>query len=192
MKLLVIGCGQCGGRLADEFARRDRRARVLRGTQIVTETLAVNTDIADLSGLFYVKSDRGHRIMIGRRKTGGHGVGKINELGAEIAREDGAKVMEAVGRGQQHADADAFLLIAGAAGGTGSGAIAELGQQIKEHYPDKPVYGLAVLPFRYEELTEDRSIYNVGTCLKSLYLVTDAVFLVDNQRSEERSCRERV
>jgi len=160
----------------------------------VTETLAVNTDIADLSGLFYVKSDRGHRIMIGRRKTGGHGVGKINELGAEIAREDGAKVMEAVGRGQQHADADAFLLIAGAAGGTGSGAIAELGQQIKEHYPDKPVYGLAVLPFRYEELTEDRSIYNVGTCLKSLYLVTDAVFLVDNQRyiAEDESFRKNL
>jgi cell division GTPase FtsZ len=31
-------------------------------------------------------------------------------------------------------------------------------------------------------MTEERSIYNVGTCLKSAYLVADAVFLVDNQR----------
>jgi len=77
---------------------------------------------------------------------------------------------------------DAFLLIAGAAGGTGSGAIPVLTQLLKEHYTEKPVYNLIVLPFRYEEATEERSIYNVGTCLKSAYLVADAIFLVDNQR----------
>ena len=85
MKLLVIGCGQCGGRIADEFARLNVRARVQRGIDIVSESLAVNTDIADLSGLSYLKSDYQHRILIGGQKTGGHGVGKINELGAEVA-----------------------------------------------------------------------------------------------------------
>jgi cell division GTPase FtsZ len=182
LKLLVIGCGQCGGRIADEFARRDKRARTQRSSEIITETLAVNTDVADLSGLSYIKADHRHRILIGSRKSGGHGVGKINELGAEIAREEGERVLEGVARAQQRSDTDAFLLCAAAAGGTGSGAIAELAQQIKERYPDKPIYALAVLPFRYEEMTEERSIYNVGTCLKSLYLVADAVFLVDNQR----------
>jgi cell division GTPase FtsZ len=73
-------------------------------------------------------------------------------------------------------------LVAGAAGGTGSGAIPILTQQLKEHYTEKPVYNLIVLPFRYEEVTEERSIYNVGTCLKSAYLAADAIFLVDNQR----------
>jgi cell division GTPase FtsZ len=53
---------------------------------------------------------------------------------------------------------------------------------IKERYLDKPVYNMVVLPFRYEEATEERSIFNVGTCLKSAYLAADAVFLVDNQR----------
>ena len=182
MKLLVIGCGQCGGRIADEFARRDKRSRTQRGTEIVTEALAINTDVADLSGLTFIKPDHRHRILVGSRKSGGHGVGKINELGAEIAREEGERVLESVGRAQQRSDTDAFLLVAGAAGGTGSGAIAELAQQIKERYVDKPVYALIVLPFRYEEATEERSIYNVGTCLKSIYLVADAVFLVDNQR----------
>jgi len=182
LKLLVIGCGQCGGRIADEFARRDRRAREQRGVSILTEALAVNTDIADLSGLSFIKIDQEHRILVGGRKSGGHGVGKINELGAEIAREEGNRVMEAIGQSQQRSRADAFLLVAGAAGGTGSGAIAELTHQVKEHYPDKPVYTLIVLPFHYEEMTEERAIYNVGTCLKSVYLVSDAVFLVDNQR----------
>ena len=182
MKLLVIGCGQCGGRVADEFARRDKRARDQRGVGIVNEVLAVNTDVADLSGLSFVKTDQQHRILIGSRKSGGHGVGKINELGAEIAREEGDRVLEVIEGSQQRSRADAFLLIAGAAGGTGSGAVAELIRQVKERYPDKPVYGFVVLPFQYEEMTEERAIFNVGTCLKSVYLVADAVFLIDNQR----------
>ena len=36
MKLLVIGLGQCGGRIADEFARLNVRSRVQRGIDIIT------------------------------------------------------------------------------------------------------------------------------------------------------------
>ena len=182
MKLVVVGFGQCGGRIADEFARLNGRARGLRGLHIVTGAYAVNTDRADLSGLTTIKSDYDHRILIGNRKTGGHGVGKINELGAEIAREDADKVIETIRNSRYFQETDAFLLCAGAAGGTGSGAISVMTQQIKERYVDKPVYNLIVLPFEHEETTEDRTVYNVATCLKSSYLVADAIFLVDNQR----------
>ena len=182
MKLLVIGCGQCGGRIADEFARLNRIARIQRGIDGITNVLAVNTDIADLSGLLYIKSDYKHRILIGAKKTSGHGVGKINEIGADIAREDGDKVIESIRTTKQFSETDAFLVIAGAAGGTGSGAISVLTKQLKERHMEKPVYNLIVLPFRHEERTEERSIYNTGTCLKSAYLAADAIFLVDNQR----------
>jgi len=182
VKLLVIGCGQCGGRIADEFARLNMRARAQRGIDIITDAFAVNTDIADLSGLSFIKPDYKHRILIGGQKTSGHGVGKINELGADVAREDSDKVMEAIRTTRRFSETDAFLLIAGAAGGTGSGAIPVLTQQLKERYIEKPLYNLIVLPFRYEETTEERAIYNAATCLKSVYLVADAVFLVDNQR----------
>ncbi len=182
MKLIVVGFGQCGGRIADEFARLNRKARGQRGIDIVSGTFAVNTDVADLSGLTSIKPDYQHRILIGGRKTGGHGVGKINELGAEIAREDGDKVIDTVRTDKRFAEADAFMLIAGAAGGTGSGAISVISQHIKERYVDKPVYNLIVLPFEHEETTEERTIYNAATCLKSAYLVADAIFLVDNQR----------
>ena len=121
MKLLVIGCGQCGGRIADEFARLNRRARSQRGISIITNTIAVNTDIADLTGLSFIKPDFQHRILIGGQKTGGHGVGKINELGAEIVREDSDKILEAIKTTRHFHETDAFLLIASAAGGTGSG-----------------------------------------------------------------------
>ncbi len=182
MKLVVIGFGQCGGRMADEFARLNGRARSYRGIEIITGAYAVNTDAADLSGLSTIKSDYKHRILIGGRKTGGHGVGKINELGAEIAREDSDKVIDAIRTTRHFAESDAFMLVAGAAGGTGSGSLPIMTQLIKERHADKPVYNLIILPFEHEEQTEERTIYNSATCLKSAGAVADAVFLIDNQR----------
>ncbi len=182
MKLVVIGFGQCGSRIADEFARMNKRARSHRGIEVIPGVFAVNTDAADLSGLGTIKSDYQHRILIGGRKTGGHGVGKINELGAEVAREDADKVVDALRSTKRFYETDGFLLIAGAAGGTGSGAIPIMAQHIKERYTDKPVYALVVLPFEHEEENEERTIYNTAVCLKSISSVADAVILVDNQR----------
>jgi len=182
MKLVVVGLGQCGGRIADEFARLNGRARSRRRITIITGTFAINTDAADLSGLTSIRNDHRHRILIGGRKTGGHGVGKINELGAEIAKEDVDKVIDAIRTTKKFFETDAFLLIAGSAGGTGSGAISVVTQHLKERYLDKPIWNLIVLPFEHEESTEERTVYNVATCLKSCYSVADAVFLVDNQR----------
>lgn len=182
MKLVVVGLGQCGGRIADEFARLNGRARGRRRMTIITGCFAVNTDQADLSGLSSIGNDHRHRILIGGRKTGGHGVGKINELGAEIAKEDADKIIDAIRTTKRFFETDAFLLIAGSAGGTGSGAISVITQHLKERYIDKPIWNLIVLPFEHEESTEERTVFNVATCLKSCYSVADAVFLVDNQR----------
>ncbi len=182
MKLVVVGLGQCGGRIADEFARMNSRAKGRRGMEIITGCFAVNTDAADLSGLSAISNDHRHRILIGGRKTNGHGVGKINELGAEIAKEDADKIVDAIRTAKKFFETDAFLLIAGTAGGTGSGAISIITQHLKERYIDKPIWDLLVLPFEHEETTEERTVFNVATCLKSCYSVADAVFLVDNQR----------
>ena len=182
MKLVVIGFGQCGSRIADEFARLNKRARSRRRIEITPGIFAVNTDAADLTGLATIKTDYQHRILIGGRKTGGHGVGKINELGAEIAREDADKVVDALRATKRFYETDGFLLIAGAAGGTGSGSIPIIAQHIKERYTDKPVYALVVLPFEHEEENEERTVYNTAVCLKSVSSVADAVILTDNQR----------
>ena len=179
---MVIGLGQCGCRIADEFARAAQRARTDRKATIVTGTFAVNTDQADLTGLRTIKSDYTHRILIGARKTWGHGVGKLNEVGAELARLDGDKVLESIRSAPQLYETHAFLLIAGAAGGTGSGAIPVIAQMLKERYFSKPIYALVALPFEHEVTTELRSVYNSAVCLKSIYDTTDGVFLADNQR----------
>jgi len=182
MKLSVIGLGQCGCRIADQFARLNSKGHAERKATIAPHILAVNTDQADLTGLNFIKKDYMHRILIGLRETLGHGVGKINELGAQLARSDGDKVMDAIKAEPRFYETHAFLIIAGAAGGTGSGSIPVIAQMVKERYPNKPVYALVVLPFEHEESSEARSVYNTATCLNSIYDIVDAVFLADNQR----------
>ncbi|MDP7560751.1 MAG: tubulin/FtsZ family protein, partial [Planctomycetota bacterium] len=140
------------------------------------------TDVADLSGLTFIHRDQSHRILIGGQKIGGHGVGKINELAAEIAKEDSDKVLEAIQGTPQFLETDAFLIAASASGGTGSGALPILTYTLKERYPEKPTYNLVVLPFRHEEISEERTVPNTATCLKTAYLVSDGIFLVDNDR----------
>jgi len=182
MKLVVIGLGQGGSRVADEFAHLNKRAKSERKIEITPGIFAVNTDAADLSGLRYIGTNYQSRILIGGRKAGGHGVGKINEMGAEIAKADGDKVIDAIRTAKRFYESDAFLLIAASGGGTGSGALPVITRMVKDRYGDKPVYALVILPFEHEESTEERTIYNTATCLKSIGQIADAIFLVDNQR----------
>ena len=182
MKLAVIGLGQCGCRIADQFARLNFKAHGQRSTTIAPTVIAANTDQADLTGLRFISNDYRHRVLLGLRRTLGHGVGKINELGAQLAREDGDKVLDVVKASPRFYETHAFLLIAGAAGGTGSGALPIMARAVKDRYIGKPVYALVILPFEHEQTTESRSTYNTATCLKSTYEIVDAVFLADNQR----------
>jgi len=182
MKLVVIGLGQGGSRVADEFAHLNNRAKSERKIEITPGVFAVNTDAADLSGLRYIGTSYQSRILIGGRKAGGHGVGKINEMGAEIAKADGDKVIDAIRTAKRFYESDGFLIIAASGGGTGSGSLPVITEMIKDRYADKPVYALVILPFEHEESTEERTIYNTATCLKSIGQIADAVFLVDNQR----------
>ncbi len=168
--------------MADEFARLNRKAVNRRGIAITSGTYAVNTDSADLTGLHYIAADYRHRILIGGRRTGGHGVGKINEMGAQVAKDDSDKVFDAIVSTRHLFESDAFLLIASGGGGTGSGAVSVMTKMIKERFNHKPVYDLVVLPFEHEEMTEERSTYNTGLCLKSINALADAVIIFDNQR----------
>ncbi|MFC2002987.1 tubulin/FtsZ family protein [Chloroflexota bacterium] len=182
MKLVVIGLGQGGSRVADEFAYLNNRAESERKIEITPGVFAVNTDAADLSGLRYIGTSYQDRILLGGRKAGGHGVGKINEVGAEIAKADGDKVIDAIRTAKRFYESDAFLLIAASGGGTGSGSLPVITQMVKDRYADKPVYAMVILPFEHEQTTEERTIYNTATCLRSISSIADAVFLVDNQR----------
>jgi cell division GTPase FtsZ len=108
MKLTVIGLGQCGSRIADQFARLNFKARAQRKATIAPTVIAVNTDQADLTGLRFIKNDYRHRVLLGLRQTLGHGVGKINELGAQLAKADCDKVLDAVKASPQFYETHAY------------------------------------------------------------------------------------
>jgi cell division GTPase FtsZ len=138
MKLAMIGFGQAGGKIVDKFLEYDE----MTGSGIVRSAVAINTAKADLMGLERVPQS--NRVLIGQSRVKGHGVGADNELGAEIAEEDIDEVQNAIDQVPVH-EVDAFLVVAGMGGGTGSGGAPVVAKHLKRIYTE-PVYGLGVLP----------------------------------------------
>lgn len=181
MKILVVGMGRCGSRLADEFDKLNKIAKRTRGIEIITGTFAIDTDTTALSALNSIKADYRRRILIGLQEHRGQGMVAQNEIGADIARKEVDKIINALRLVRRFQETDAFLVVTSGAGGTGSGSTPIIIQNLKERYRDKAVYGLIVFPYDREIQTEKRFILNTASCLKSSYLVSDALFLVDNQ-----------
>jgi cell division GTPase FtsZ len=138
MKLALIGVGQAGGKIVDEFLRYDRDTP----GSFVTAAVAVNTATTDLRGLDLVPDE--NRVLVGESRVGGHGVGADNELAAEIAAKERAEILgaaDAVPTGLT----DAFLVVGALGGGTGSGAGPVVAKHLRRVHTE-PVYGLGILP----------------------------------------------
>ena len=169
MKLAMIGFGQAGGKIVDKFIEYDER----HGSEIVRSAIAVNTAKADLMGLQHVPQDK--RVLIGQARVKGHGVGADNELGAEIAEEDIDEIQGAIDSIPVH-EVDAFLIVAGLGGGTGSGGAPVLAKHLKRIYTE-PVYGLGILPG-----SDEGGIYtlNAARSFQTFVREVDNLLVFDN------------
>jgi cell division GTPase FtsZ len=169
MKLAMIGFGQAGGKVVDKFLEYDRK----NNSEIVRAAVAVNTAKADLLGLENIPRDQ--RVLIGQSRVKGHGVGADNELGAEIAEEDIDEVQGAIDTIPVH-EVDAFLVVAGLGGGTGSGGSPVLAKHLKRIYTE-PVYGLGILPG-----SDEGGIYtlNAARSFQTFVREVDNLLVFDN------------
>jgi len=169
MKLAMIGFGQAGGKVVDKFLEYDKRT----GSEIVRAAAAVNTAKADLMGLEHIAEDQ--RVLIGQSRVKGHGVGADNELGAEIAEEDIDEVQGAIDSIPVH-EVDAFLVVSGLGGGTGSGGAPVLAKHLKRIYTE-PVYGLGILPG-----SDEGGIYtlNAARSFQTFVREVDNLMVFDN------------
>jgi cell division GTPase FtsZ len=169
MKLAMIGFGQAGGKILDRFLEYDQE----HGTELVRSAVAINTAKADLMGLENVPE--GKRILIGQSRVKGHGVGADNELGAEIAEEEQDEIMGAMDDVPVH-EIDAFLIITGLGGGTGSGGSPVLAKHLKRIYTE-PVYALGILPG-----SNEGGIYtlNAARSFQTLVGEVDNLLVFDN------------
>ncbi|WP_135853711.1 tubulin/FtsZ family protein [Halorussus salinus] len=174
MKLAMIGFGQAGGKIVDKFVEYDRGT----GANVVRSAIAVNTAKADLAGLEHVPER--NRVLIGQARVKGHGVGADNELGAEIAEEDIDEIQGALDDVAVH-EIDAFLVVAGMGGGTGSGGAPVLASHLKRIYTE-PVYGLGVLPAE-----DEGGIYtlNAARSFKTFVDEVDNLLVFDNDAWRE-------
>ncbi len=169
MRFFIIGFGQAGGKILDLFLENEKR----RGSNIRMRHLAVNTARTDLLGLRHVPVE--DRILIGQTVVKGHGVGTDNKLGAKIAEEEIETILNAIDERGTH-DMDAFLIIAGLGGGTGSGGAPVLAKYLSEMYSE-PVYAVGILP-----APEEGKLYslNAARSMISLLKYVDNLILVDN------------
>ncbi|MFC6989462.1 tubulin/FtsZ family protein [Haloplanus sp. GCM10025708] len=169
MKLAMIGFGQAGGKIVDKFLEYDEQT----GSEIVRAAVAINTAKADLMGLEHIPNE--NRVLIGQSRVKGHGVGADNELGAEIAEEDIDEVQGAIDGIPVH-EVDAFLIVAGLGGGTGSGGSPVLAKHLKRIYTE-PVYALGVLPG-----SDEGGIYtlNAARSFQTMVREVDNLLVFDN------------
>ncbi len=169
MKLAMIGFGQAGGKIVDRFLDYDDRTN----SGIVRAAVAVNTAKADLMGLDRIPQE--NRVLIGQARVKGHGVGADNELGAEVAEEDIDEIQNAVDKIPTH-EVDAFLVVAGMGGGSGSGGAPVVAKHLKRIYTI-PVYGLGVLPG-----TDEGGIYtlNAARSFQTFVREVDNLLVFDN------------
>lgn len=179
MRVGVIGVGQCGGRLADILAYHSLWSR---HQGICPFAIAVNSAQADLLGLQTIsKKDR---ILIGQTAMKGHGVGLRRHIGAKVAKQGLHTIMHTITEKVVH-HVDAFLVIAGLGGGTGSGGLPVIASKLKQVY-DEPVYVIGVIPSEDEG---ELMAMNTTESLQELDGVVDGILLFDNDvwKKEGRS-----
>jgi cell division GTPase FtsZ len=168
MRVFFIGFGQAGGKIADMFIEQDKKV----GTQNF-RAISVNTARTDLMGLKNIGLR--DRILIGQTMVKGHGVGTDNVTGAKITSDEIDSIINAIDSRGTH-DIDAFVIIAGLGGGTGSGGSPVLARALKRIYRE-PVYALGILP-----APEEGRLYswNAARSLSTLVNEVDNTFLFDN------------
>ncbi|MCS7143551.1 MAG: tubulin/FtsZ family protein [Archaeoglobaceae archaeon] len=169
MRFFIIGFGQAGGKILDMFIENEKQ----RGSNIRMRWLAVNTARTDLIGLKHVPMQ--DRILIGQTVVKGHGVGTDNKMGAKITQDEIETILNAIDERGTH-DLDAFLILAGLGGGTGSGGAPVLAKHLSEMYSE-PVYAFGILP-----APEEGKLYslNAARSMISIMKYVDNLILFDN------------
>ncbi|MEA2034769.1 MAG: tubulin/FtsZ family protein [Euryarchaeota archaeon] len=179
MRVFFIGFGQAGGKIVDMFIEQDKKAAVrsFRG-------IAVNTARTDLMGMKNIELK--DRILIGQTVVKGHGVGTDNVVGAKITADEIDSIINTIDDRGTH-DIDAFIIIAGLGGGTGSGGAPVLARNLKRIYRE-PVYALGILPAPEEGRLYS---YNAARSLSTLVNESDNTFIFDNSawKNEGESVR---
>ena len=135
--------------------------------------LAINTAKSDLMGLVKIKKEC--RILVGKTRVRGHGVGLNRKLGEAIFTDELSAIKREIGALETY-NLDAFFIVAGLGGGTGSGGAPVLAEKLKDVY-DEPVYVVGALP---TETEGNLLAFNAAKSIAELREMVDGLILFDN------------
>ena len=153
----VIGAGGAGSNIVSWIKNKG---------VVGSKLIAVNTDAAHLG---ISKADR--RILIGPKLTQGRGCGGYPEKGMRATMESITEITKEV------QDSNIIFLCAGLCGGTGTGAIQTLSEELKRN-TSALVVAVVTLPFAVE-----RFRYSMAKeALRNLQGIADTVVAIDNNR----------
>jgi cell division protein FtsZ len=153
----VIGAGGAGSNIVSWIKKKG-----VAGGKLI----AVNTDAAHLG---ISKADR--RILMGPKLTQGRGCGGYPEKGMQATRESISEIIREV------QGSNIVFLCAGLGGGTGTGAIQILSEEVKRQ-TGALVVAVVTLPFAVE-----RYRYSMAKeALNSLQSTADTVVAIDNNK----------
>ena len=158
-KILVVGVGGAGNNAI---------TRLMEVGIDGAETLAVNTDAQDL-----LYTDAHHKLLIGKKLTGGLGAGNNPSIGEAAAKESYEEIKEAV-------TADLVFITCGLGGGTGTGASPVIAEAAKDQ--GALTISICTLPFRIEG---KKRMKNALIGLKNLLNVCDTVIVIPNEKLTE-------
>lgn len=173
MRVLWIGYGQAGGKVVNTLIGLNKR---------FYDALAINTEEADLVDLNNIPD----KVLIGRYRHKGRGVGADLEVGTDIAQKALSQMMDVIDKHNRKFDPEAVWIVGGLSGGTGAGGSCILAKELKEIY-SKPVYALGILPST-TDMPPDKEALHLSNALKSFNWWREAfdnVLLVDNQQYEQ-------
>lgn len=155
-QICVIGAGGAGSNIVSWIKERG-----LSGGKLI----AINTDAAHLG---ISKADR--RILIGPKSSQGRGCGGYAEKGMEAARESLSEILREV------QGANIIFICAGLGGGTGTGAIQILADDLKRQ--GALIIGVVTLPFAVERYRYDMA----REALDNLERSCDTLVTIDNNK----------
>jgi len=156
-KIRVIGLGGGGGNAITRMVREK-----IEGAEFI----AINTDAQALA-----VCEATTKLQIGKKLTGGLGVGGDPNLGLKAAEESRDKIKELV------SEADMVFITAGMGGGTGTGSAAIVAEEAKQS--GALTIGIVTLPFTFEGVSR-RQIANEG--IIRLFEKVDTLVIIPNDR----------
>lgn len=169
MQLAAVGVGGAGGRVV-EALQHDSAGRQ---SPYVTGACVLDTDTATIEQAETVPEE--HRHAFGLEETDGSGTEGDRTAGIAAAEANRVAVRRAIDP-LVTSTVDAILLVAGVAGGTGSGATPHIANALTDVY-DYPIYTVGVLP---AEATPETA-QNTLRALQALESVVDGQLLFDTQ-----------